>query len=110
MGKASRGARVSACGRRSCANFGPACGRPLRARKVSGVKLRLLAVAAVAAALTLAAPAFAAPPGVDARAYLVANASTGEVLASRNADEQVPIASITKLMTVLVTLEHARLT
>jgi D-alanyl-D-alanine carboxypeptidase len=74
------------------------------------VKLRLLAVAAAAAALTIAAPALAAPPGVDARAYLVANASTGEVLASRNADEQVPIASITKLMTVLLTLEHAKTT
>jgi D-alanyl-D-alanine carboxypeptidase (penicillin-binding protein 5/6) len=72
------------------------------------VKLRLLASAA-AAALALAAPAPAAPTSVDARAYLVANASTGEVLASRNADERVPIASITKLMTVLVALEHARL-
>jgi len=71
------------------------------------VRLRLL-VAAAAAALTLAAPTLAAPPSVGARAYLVANASTGEVLASRNADERVPIASITKLMTVLVALEHAK--
>ena len=73
------------------------------------MRLRLL-VAAAAAALTLAAPTLAAPPSVGARAYLVANASTGEVLASRNADERVPIASITKLMTVLVALEHAKTT
>jgi D-alanyl-D-alanine carboxypeptidase (penicillin-binding protein 5/6) len=71
------------------------------------VRLRLL-VAAAAAALTVVAPSLAAPPSVVARAYLVANASTGEVLASRNADARVPIASITKLMTVLVVLEHAK--
>jgi serine-type D-Ala-D-Ala carboxypeptidase (penicillin-binding protein 5/6) len=77
--------------------------------KVRGVRLRLLvAVAVAAAALTLVAPSLAAPPSVVATAYLVANASTGEVLASRNADAQVPIASITKLMTVLVVLEHAK--
>ncbi len=49
------------------------------------------------------------PPQVAARAYLVENTATGEVLAARNARERVPIASITKLMTVLVTLEHAQL-
>jgi D-alanyl-D-alanine carboxypeptidase (penicillin-binding protein 5/6) len=75
--------------------------------KVRGVKLRLLAVAAVA--LAFAAPSFAAAPSVDASAYLVANASTGEVLLAHRAAAPVPIASITKLMTVLVTLEHAKM-
>ncbi len=70
------------------------------------MKLRLLVAAA---ALALAAPALAAPPRVDARAYLVANVSTGEVLAAHDADARLPIASITKLMTVLVALDHARL-
>ena len=37
------------------------------------------------------------------------NATTGDVVVAKNADERVPIASITKLMTVLVALEHARL-
>ena len=46
---------------------------------------------------------------VQARAYIVENASTGEVLAARNADERVPIASITKLITVLVVLDRASL-
>ena len=54
-------------------------------------------------------PALAAGPSVHARAYLVENGRTGEVLLAHNPGERVPIASITKLMTVLVALEHARL-
>jgi len=67
---------------------------------------RRLAVV-VAAALALGSSAVAAPR-VGGRAYLVVSAS-GDTLLERNADERVPIASITKLMTVLVTLEHAKL-
>lgn len=51
----------------------------------------------------------ATPPVIDARAWLVENPSTGEVLASHAARERVSIASITKLMTVIVALEHLRL-
>jgi D-alanyl-D-alanine carboxypeptidase (penicillin-binding protein 5/6) len=69
------------------------------------VRLRLLVALA---AVVLAAPATAAPK-VEARAYLVVNAATGEVLLRHHAAERTPIASITKLMTALVTLEHARL-
>jgi len=47
---------------------------------------------------------------VNARAYLVEDARTGEILASSNAHARLPIASITKLMTVLVTIEHHKLT
>jgi len=55
-------------------------------------------------------PAHAAgPPPVDAKAYLVVDGNTGEVLASSNAHGHVPIASITKLMTVLLTLERSKL-
>jgi serine-type D-Ala-D-Ala carboxypeptidase (penicillin-binding protein 5/6) len=68
------------------------------------------ALAAVAGALLLiATPAVAAAPQVGGRAYYVQNAATGEVLLQRHARQRVPIASITKLMTVLVALEHARL-
>jgi serine-type D-Ala-D-Ala carboxypeptidase (penicillin-binding protein 5/6) len=59
--------------------------------------------------LILVAPALGAAPQVSGRAYLVENATTGEVIAQRNARLQLPMASITKLMTVLVTLEHAQL-
>ena len=70
------------------------------------MKLRLAGVAA--AALVFASSANAGPPPVFARAYLVVNPSTGEVLAQHRAWARVPIASITKLMTVLVALDHAR--
>src|SRR5689334_1694988 len=66
----------------------------------------LLAVAA--AALVFAASASATVPNPEARAFTIVNASTGEVLASRNAHAQIPIASITKLMTVIVALEHVK--
>lgn len=65
-------------------------------------------ILAAAAALALAAPVLAAPPQVTGRAFLVENGASGEVLAARNADARVPIASITKLMTVLLTLEHTK--
>ena len=65
-------------------------------------------LAAVAAALLLVPSALAADPQVAARAYVVADGRSGEILLSRDARERVPIASITKLMTVLVALEHAR--
>jgi serine-type D-Ala-D-Ala carboxypeptidase (penicillin-binding protein 5/6) len=68
-----------------------------------------LRIALCTAVLALATPALASAPQVGGRAYLVKNATTGEVLLARNADHRVPIASITKLMTVLVTLEHADL-
>jgi len=61
-----------------------------------------------AAALALAAPVLAAPPQVTGRAYVVENGATGEVLLARDARERVPIASITKLMTVLLTVERTR--
>ncbi len=67
------------------------------------------ALAAVAAAFVAVSPAAAAPPEVTARAYVVENGATGEVLAQRSPNRRVPIASITKLMTVLVALEHAEL-
>lgn len=59
-----------------------------------------------AAALAFTGAARAAPPSVDARAYIVVNATNGKVLAQSNAHEQLPIASITKLMTVIVALQH----
>ena len=72
------------------------------------MRIRAVALAAALAA-ALASAASAAPPRVDARAYEVVNAATGEVLASRNARARLPMASITKLMTVLVALDRAEL-
>jgi serine-type D-Ala-D-Ala carboxypeptidase (penicillin-binding protein 5/6) len=69
---------------------------------------RALLLAALVAAL-LPFAAHAAPPEVDGSAYIVQDARTGEVLAASRAHTPLPIASITKLMTVLVTLEHHKL-
>ena len=62
----------------------------------------------VLACLAVAAPAAAATPDVDARAFLVLNDSTGEVLLARGAHDRLPIASLTKLMTALVVLDRAK--
>lgn len=70
---------------------------------------RVALLLALAAALVLAAAAAAAPPPVDAEAYVVQNAGTGEVLASHDPRERLPMASITKLMTAVVALERAGL-
>ena len=70
---------------------------------------RSLALLLLLAALALgwAAPAAATtPPPVTARAVLVANGKTGEVLYERNANTRMAMASITKLMTAIVTLER----
>jgi len=64
---------------------------------------------ALAVFLAVVPPAFAAVPQVGGRAFLVENATTGEVLAQRDAQLRLPMASITKLMTALVVLDYARL-
>lgn len=88
----------------------------------------ILAAAAVTLATALAAaptsPAGAAnaapppvstadavsPPALNARAGILVAAGTGRRLYGMNADASLPIASATKLMTALVTLERAPLT
>lgn len=65
-------------------------------------------VAALAAALSLAATAHASPQLADARAWYVVNGTNGDVLAQHDANQPVPIASITKLMTVIIALQHLK--
>ncbi|MCU4392732.1 D-alanyl-D-alanine endopeptidase PBP7/8 [Acinetobacter parvus] len=48
---------------------------------------------------------YSSQPSVNARAALVMDAQTGEVLYSKNSKMSVPIASITKLMTAVVTAD-----
>ena len=43
--------------------------------------------------------------GVDAKSYILIEQSTGRVLAESNPDEQLPIASVTKIMTMLLIME-----
>jgi D-alanyl-D-alanine carboxypeptidase (penicillin-binding protein 5/6) len=69
---------------------------------------RSTCVAAALAALAFTTSAQGGAPGVYARAFLVENPASGEVLAQHAAWSRVPIASITKLMTVIVALEHSK--
>ncbi len=48
-------------------------------------------------------------PKISAKAFLVGDLNTGEVILSKNQDLRFPIASISKLMTALVTKEIATL-
>lgn len=79
--------------------------------------LRRALLAVVAVAAVLAAPvrassddvtSTAAPPPIDAAAYYLVSAD-GVVLAEHRARQRRAIASITKLMTAIVTLERAEL-
>jgi D-alanyl-D-alanine carboxypeptidase (penicillin-binding protein 5/6) len=70
---------------------------------------RLVALACLAAAWCAGGTATASPPpSVDAPAWIVETGG-GQVLASSHAHDRRAIASITKLMTVLVVLQHHRL-
>ena len=62
----------------------------------------LLLVSAVAQAAT------PTPPSVEARAWLLADLSSGQILASENADQQFEPASLTKLMTAYVVYSALR--
>lgn len=62
-------------------------------------------IAAVAFAVTAAA----APPPVTARAYILVNPASEDVLVERAADTRLPMASTTKMMTAIVTLEKTKL-
>jgi D-alanyl-D-alanine carboxypeptidase (penicillin-binding protein 5/6) len=68
-----------------------------------------LAVTAPPAAASDARPAATGPAGVQARAAAIAVASTGQVLWSRDLNTEVPMASITKVMTALVVIRAGHL-
>lgn len=51
------------------------------------------------------APEVSEPPAIEAEAWALVDEETGLLLAGENADERLPIASITKVMVALVTLE-----
>lgn len=71
---------------------------------------RLLRALLVVGVLACAAPAVAAPPSVQAKAYILVNPATGEVLAAKNPDRELPMASTTKLMTAIVALQRSTMT
>jgi serine-type D-Ala-D-Ala carboxypeptidase (penicillin-binding protein 5/6) len=68
-----------------------------------------LALTAPSAAASDARPGTTGPAGVQARAAAIAVASTGRVLWSRDLNTEVPMASITKVMTALVVIRAGHL-
>lgn len=65
--------------------------------------------APIAEASTTPALAFSAPP-IDAKAAIVYDLTTGETLYEKNADAQLPLASLTKLLTVYAAVSNLPLT
>jgi len=47
-------------------------------------------------------------PELDARAFILADLDSGQVLAERGARDRLPVASLTKIMTAMLVLERAR--
>jgi serine-type D-Ala-D-Ala carboxypeptidase (penicillin-binding protein 5/6) len=73
---------------------------------------RRLAILAALVSLLATAPAtlgVGTPPAIPAAAWVVVDPATGETLASRAPDRELPMASTTKIMTALVVLESADL-
>ncbi|MDX6702439.1 MAG: hypothetical protein QOF26_2665 [Baekduia sp.] len=75
-------------------------------RAAPGVLVALLVLVHAHAAGAATAPN---APIVRAPAAILVEPATGDVIFQRNAHQRLPIASTTKLMTALVTLEHASL-
>lgn len=73
------------------------------------MRARRLAAFLVLALLALAAPAGTAAPPIDADSAIVVNAESGEQLHAVDPDSRHSIASATKLMTALLTLERAEM-
>src|SRR5439155_6286358 len=101
---------------RAPARAQPRPGRQLDARRPEdphrAVSRRAAAVLiALVAALGLApsAPAGAAPPSLRARSAGLVQPDTGDLVYARAPDQRRPMASTTKLMTALLTLERSNL-
>ncbi|MFT7286403.1 MAG: D-alanyl-D-alanine carboxypeptidase (penicillin-binding protein 5/6) [Halieaceae bacterium] len=76
--------------------------RSMRPGSVQPMRLLLLCLFLLINAGAAAQGILPAPPQVAAKAFLLVDATTGKVLAEANADEQLPPASLTKLMTAYV--------
>lgn len=58
--------------------------------------------AALMAATFFTSAVYAEPPAIDAKSYILMEASTGTVLSENNSEEALPPASVTKIMTLLL--------
>jgi serine-type D-Ala-D-Ala carboxypeptidase (penicillin-binding protein 5/6) len=67
---------------------------------IAGLLLSLAAAQTAAAATS--------PPNVEASSALLVDGNTGETLFALHPDRRLPMASLTKLMTALLTMEHTK--
>ncbi len=74
-------------------------------REVMMMKAKRIATILMVAVMTLTAILPMAAADYDARSYILMEASTGKVLLEENADEALPPASVTKIMTLLLIME-----
>jgi serine-type D-Ala-D-Ala carboxypeptidase (penicillin-binding protein 5/6) len=70
------------------------------------IRLALIVFLAVSAFGARAENAVPAPPELAAKAYILVDANSGAVLVEHNADERLPPASLTKMMTAYVLAEE----
>lgn len=52
---------------------------------------------------------FSTAPATHARAYSLIDVTSGRILSSSQGDQKLPIASLTKIMTAIVAIEHGKL-
>lgn len=81
----------------------------MRPRRQGAALLALLLALAVGLVTTASAGAARGPQGVEAKAWIVVDGRSGDVLASQGAERRVSIASTTKLMTAYVAMEELSL-
>jgi len=71
-------------------------------------RLALIAGLLLSLAAAQSATAATPPPSVKASAALLVDGNTGETLFALNEDKRLPMASLTKLMTALLTMENTK--
>jgi D-alanyl-D-alanine carboxypeptidase (penicillin-binding protein 5/6) len=80
----------------------------VRSAKVSGLSALIIALVCIISVLGLMEPALAAPPQTVAQSAILTDAETGQILYWKDADKQLPPASITKIMTLLLAMEEVK--
>ncbi|KON48034.1 D-alanyl-D-alanine carboxypeptidase family protein [Mariprofundus ferrooxydans] len=77
----------------------------IRTGKPAKQLLHALAVLLLMMPLAVHAAAWPESPRLDAKAWAMIDARSGQIIASHNADEQLPPASLTKMMTLYLAFE-----
>lgn len=83
----------------ACACAGPAISMTFRSSTRRLYTALFLVATCVTAPVTAAAQTLVPPPAIEAKAYLLMDYESGQVLMASNADQPLPPASLTKMMT-----------